>query len=215
MSIGCLLIDIGATITSVSIYDNNSFIFTGTIPLGGWHISSDIAQCFGLTFNHAERIKIIHGNVIATTLDEHKSFDLNELKDLDEENTERNFIKAKELSQVIKPRAEELFEMVLHLLKKHNMWQHRHKRIILTGGSSQLQGMKDLAGYMLGGGVRLANAQSINAIPIQGMPEEYKSPAFASAMGMLRIANNQRIKASLLAANNKNNSIFSKLLKWF
>ncbi len=215
MSIGCLLIDIGATITCVSIYDNNNFIFTDTLPLGGWHISSDIAQCFSLNFDHAERIKIIHGNVISTTLDEHKSFDLNELKDLDEETTERNFIKAKELSQVIKPRAEEIFEMVLHLLKKRNMWQHRHKRIILTGGSSSLQGMRDLAAYMLGGSVRLASAQSIHGMPIHGIPEEYKSTAFASAMGMLRIANNNRIKANVLAMKHKNNGIFKKLLKWF
>jgi cell division protein FtsA len=204
-SLGSILIDIGATITSFSIYDNNNFIFTDTIPVGGSNITSDISQCFSLNFKQAERIKILYGNVISTSMDEHETIEFSDNKDNSFEN---KVIKVRHLSNVIKPRTEEIFEMIIAKLKKAGIWKYRPRRIILTGGTSQLQGIKDLASYTLGGQVRVGAPK-----PISGLSSEYKGPAFSTAIGMIRIINDNLIKSDLLVDNEK--GFFAKLFKWF
>jgi cell division protein FtsA len=209
--LGALIIDLGGTTSSFAIYSDNNFIYTDSVPIGGFHITSDIAQCFSINLSQAERIKILHGNVISTSFDEHKIIEIPASNDEWSEQ-EISSLKVKDLSSVIKPRTEEIFEMIKHKLDQASFKRNIPKRIILTGGACQLHGLKELASYVLGGQVRIASPKNLI-----GLPEQYRGPAFSTAIGMLNIINENLVKTDILAGNEHEGSIkkiFKKLFKW-
>ena len=82
--------------------------------------------------------------------------------------------------RIIRPRVEEILELVRDRLKAKGHPTHAGSRIIITGGASQLTGMPEAVRRMLGGQVRLGRPS-----PVQGLPESGRSPAFAAAVGLL------------------------------
>ncbi len=213
MELGALLIDIGGTSSSFSIYHDHNFIYTDSIPIGGFHITSDIAQCFSINLTQAERIKILHGNVISTSFDEHKIIEITSSTDNDWADNEAISIKIKDLANVIRPRSEEIFEFIKNKLEQAGFKRNIPKRVVLTGGASQLLGLKELASHIMGGQVRIAMPKNLIALP-----EEYKGPAFSTAIGMLHIINDNLNKADILASNDNESSVkkyFKKMFKWF
>ena len=207
MELGVLLIDIGGYNTSFSIFNKDNFIFSDVVALGGQHITADIAMCFGLNLIEAERIKIIHGNAVSTSFDENKIIEI--IADLDNPDSDISNIKMCDLSQVIRSRIEEIFDMIKTKLEKSAFNKNLPKRVVLTGGGSQMLGLKELAQHILNGQIRIAQPRYF-----EGVTEEFKGPSFATALGMLKIISDNLANLEFTAKNNKKNmfkSLFNKI----
>jgi cell division protein FtsA len=177
MQMGVVLIELGAGCSSISLFNNGQMIFTDGIPLGGLNITSDIAKGLSIPFETAERIKILYGNAISTAVDK----GIIELQDEDggndkDENTNVSFVT---LSEIIRARAEEILELLMHKITNIGLPVVGHK-IVLTGGGSNLSGMRELVSTMFSSKVRIGNAKQID-----GLTEENKDLGFSTAIGMI------------------------------
>lgn len=192
MDLGCTLIDIGAGTTSIGIFFDGHMIFSDGIPLGGLHISNDIARGLTTTFAHAERMKTLYGSSILSPMDEREIIDVPQVG---EEAPEfANHLPKSHLIQIIQPRLEEIFEMIRARLAKSGLSDMAGRRAVLTGGTSQLPGIRDLAGRILDKQVRLGRplrisrpyqSQRSNKPTLTGLAESTSGPAFSTTAGLL------------------------------
>ena len=177
LQLGAICIDMGGGSTGFSIFLQNQMIYSDAIRMGGLHISSDIMKAFQIPFQDAERIKTLHGGLVATSVDDR---DLIELPQNNPEwEPDRIMISRSELISVIRPRVEEILEEVRNALDRVGIDSFKGKKIVLTGGASQLPGMYDLANLYLGSNVRMGRP-----IRIQGLPQAITGPQFSAVIGM-------------------------------
>lgn len=178
--LGCTVIDIGAGITSIAVFQNNACIYHDFVPLGGRHLTNDIARGITTSVDNAERIKKMYGSAMASHTDENELIDVPRLGEEDEEGRQPNHIPRSLIVGIIQPRVEEIFEMVRGKLNDCGLGSSLGRRVVLTGGGSQLSGIKDLAEHVLDKHVRLG--QPLNT---KGLPEAISGSAFATTMGLL------------------------------
>ncbi|HAX90665.1 MAG TPA: cell division protein FtsA [Rhodospirillaceae bacterium] len=192
MDLGCTVIDIGAGTTSIGIYFDGHMIFSDGLPIGGIHISNDIARGLTTTFAHAERMKTLYGNAALSPADER---DIIDVPQVGEEAPEyANHLPKSHLIQIIQPRLEEIFEMIRARLAKSGMSEMAGRRVVLTGGTSQLPGIRDMASRILDKQVRLGRplriarpyqGQRSTSPTLTGLAEATSGPAFATTAGLL------------------------------
>ena len=176
--VGAAVIDMGAGTTTMSVFSNGRFVHADGFALGGNHITMDLARGLPAGLYDAERIKTLYGSVLAGGLDERDMIALPNTAGNDREAPQ--FVSRATLTHIIKPRVEEILEMVRDRLALSPFASEPRGRIILTGGSSVLTGMSDLAGRVLGRPVAIGRP-----LGIAGLPEAAKGPAFAVAAGLL------------------------------
>ena len=174
MERGVTLIDIGGDTIEVSYFYEGNVIHTLSVPLGGLHISNDIAHGFQIPLKDAERLKILYGSAIETGDDDKLLLPL--------KGADHKPLKKRILTQIIKPRVEEIFKVLKARLEASNMYKISGKRIVLTGGGSLLPSIKIVAGQVLGRQVRLGSPLRLVG------KEDLKHGSFATAAGLLDFA---------------------------
>ncbi len=209
--LGVALIDMGSTLTSVSIFYNGSILYTKSIPLGGNMVTNDISRIFSLSFANAERIKIINGQLIEEL---ENSLSTIEVDILGEEN-ESIEITRRDLISVIKPRIYEIVNTINEIIIESKYNNVIANRVVITGGSSQMEGLLDFTSKVFGKKARLAKSKQINALP-----ENMKSPSFSAITSLViySITKTNDISLNLLKKNKNSNNIFAYLQKaknWF
>jgi cell division protein FtsA len=138
----------------------------------------DLARGLNARIADAERIKTLYGSVLAGASDER---DMVAVPPADHDGAEApQFVSRASLVRFIRPRVEEILEMVRNRLAQSSFAVEPRGRVILTGGASQLTGVAELAGQVLGRPVRIGRP-----LGITGLPEEAQGPAFAVTAGML------------------------------
>lgn len=209
MDLGCTVIDMGAGITSFAVFQGGAMIYSDAIPLGGWHVTNDIAR--GLTCpNHdAERLKTLYGSAMVTSSDESELIDVPQLGEVDDHAP--NHVPRSLLIGIIQPRLEEILEMVRERLDQSGYGQAVGRRVVLTGGASQLPGMRDLAQMILDKQVRLGRP-----IRLSGLPDAVSGPAFSTAAGLLTYAasHSHEMPAEIIASVDSG-SLFDKFKFWW
>lgn len=187
MDIGVTLLDIGAGNTSIAIFADGYPVYFDSVPVGGTHITRDIALGLSVSVPFAERLKVIHGSAISTETEDN---DLIELSDEEtDDNTINKSISKSELTAIIKPRVEEILEMAKSNLEKSGLYGVSGNKVVITGGTSQLQGIKEVCSFIFNKHTRIAKPQELI-----GMPESAKGAAFATSIGMLVHAAKQKEK---------------------
>ncbi len=180
LKLGSACVDMGSGSTGVSIFLNHQMVYGSTIQFGGEHITSDIMQAFQISFEEAERIKTLHGGVIVTNLDDGDLIELSEGHAAgDIRYYERPFVSRSELISVIRPRVEEIIEEVRKKLDKGGFEHLPAKRIVFTGGTSQLPGLYELAVDYFGSRVRIGRPMRV-----QGLPQALHGSQFAAIIGL-------------------------------
>jgi cell division protein FtsA len=165
--LGAAVIDMGAGTTTMAVFAGGQFIHADGFALGGRHVTMDLA-----------RIKTLYGSVLTGGCDER---DMIAVPPVDSDETEApQFVSRASLVRFIKPRVEEIFEMVRDRLAASPFAAEPRGRVVLTGGASQLTGVCGVAAQVLGRPVRIGRP-----LGIAGLPEQAKGPAFAAAAGML------------------------------
>lgn len=176
--LGAALIDMGAGTTTAAVFSGGRFIHADGFALGGHHVTMDLARGLNARVADAERIKTFYGSVLAGGSDERDMVTVPPVGEDDREPPQ--FVSRASLVRIIKPRVEEILEMVRDRLAVSPFAAEPRARVVLTGGASQLTGLPDLAARILNRPVRVGRP-----LGIAGLPEAAKGPAFAVAAGLL------------------------------
>lgn len=177
LDLGATILDMGGGTTNIGVFQNGHLVFADCIPIGGQHITMDIARGLTTPVAQAERMKTLYGSAIATASDDRELIDVPQVG---EDSSESNHVPRSLLVGIIQPRVEEMLELVRERLEISGHHHSAGRRVILTGGASQLQGLRDLAQAMLDKQVRHGKPMRVN-----GLAESTAGPAFAVAAGLL------------------------------
>ncbi len=211
MELGVTLIDMGGATTSVAVFYGGRLIFADVLSIGGYHITRDLAQGLSTTIAHAERIKTLYGSGLASIYDDRETISVPLLGERGVDKI--NQVPRSMLTGIIRPRLEEKFEIVRDCLENSPVAGKAGHRIVLSGGASQLTGMREAAGQMLDGQIRMGSIPAI-----AGLPESAKTSSFAVVTGLLQYAiNPDRHTARLISypqEQEQGNGYFSRVGKW-
>lgn len=178
--LGAACVDIGGGVTAISIFFKKHMLFAEGLPLGGNDITSDISAAFSVSERVAEKLKVARGGVIATSDDELECLASDRGPSLS--GPPRGATRS-QLIGVIRPRVEEILENVKSILEDAAFNKLTGQRVVLTGGSSVLPGLEDLAREKLGHPVR-----SGRPMRISGLPQAMGGPEYASTVGLTMFA---------------------------
>ncbi|GAB4391201.1 MAG: cell division protein FtsA [Kiloniellaceae bacterium] len=181
MELGVTVIDMGGGTTTIAVFYENNVIFTDVIPVGGHHVTSDIARGLSTPLAHSERMKTLYGHVIAAPTDERELIDVPQVGE--EENSESQQIPRSLLVGIIQPRVEETLELVRSRLELSGFDKIAGRRVVLTGGACQLPGTRELASTVLDKQVRIGRPTHVG-----GLAEATAGPAYATCAGLLNYA---------------------------
>ena len=205
--LGVALLDIGATLSSLSIFYNGAIKYTKIIPLGGNMITNDISRIFSMPISDAERIKIINGQLI-TELE--NSLSIIEVDALGEDYDSIE-ITRKDLISVIKPRVHEIINTIKDQVIESGYNDIITNKVVITGGASQMDGLVDIVSNIIEKKARLAKAKIIKAIP-----ENMRSSSFATISSLLNysILNHKDINGYAKKKNINSEGFYSYLMKF-
>lgn len=178
LELGTALIDIGGAATDVAVFRRGKLVASAVVPIGGQHVTSDIAHGLSTTVVHAERLKTLFGTVLANGHDERELLAVPLLGERGVDTVQK--VPKHVLTSIIVPRLDELFERVRAVLANSETLGVQTSRIVITGGSSQFHGMREFATSRLGMTVRIGLPTGF-----QGLPELAKSGGFSSVSGLL------------------------------
>src|ERR1700722_3137250 len=176
--LGAAVIDMGAGTTTMAVFAHGRFVHLDGFALGGQHVTMDLARGLNTRVTDAERIKTLYGSVLAGASDDRDMITVPPINDDEREQTQ--FVSRAQLVAIVKPRVEEVLEMVRDRLAASSFATDPRGRVILTGGASQLTGLADLATRILNRPVRIGRP-----LGIAGLPDAAKGAAFAVAAGLL------------------------------
>ena len=185
--LGVTVIDVGGGTTGVAVFIEDDVIHTDVVPIGGNQITNDIARGLSTPLDHAERMKVLYGNAVPSPADERETIDVRLIGE--GEDASANPVPRSQLNRIIRPRVEEIFEVVRARLEASGFADTAERRMVLTGGSSQLQGLRELASQIFGKSVRLGRPRNID-----GLAEATGGPAFSTCAGLLQYAVRRRLK---------------------
>jgi cell division protein FtsA len=175
--LGATIIDMGGGTTSIAVFSEGQLLHTAQVPVGGQHVTRDIAGVLSTPIDHAERLKTLYGNVHACQEDEREIL---AVQLIGEEDHHFAKVPRSMVIGIIRPRLEETFEMVRDRLDSAGLGRAAGGRVVLTGGASQLVGVRDMANRILERPVRLGRPAGIRSLA-----EAASGPAFATATGLL------------------------------
>ncbi len=183
--LGVTVIDMGAGTTTIAVFFDGNLVFTDSVPVGGGHVTNDIARGLSTPIAHAERMKTLHGSAIASTVDERETITVPQVGDDDE--SQANHVPKSLLIGIISPRLEETFELVRDRLEMSGFDKIAGRRVVLTGGACQLPGTRELAALILDKQIRIGRP-----LRIDGVAEAMGGPAFATSAGLIHFARSER-----------------------
>ena len=181
IALGATLIDMGGGTTSFAVFHDGQVIHTDSVPFGGSHVTADVARGLSTPLASAERLKTLHGAAVTSEDDEQEVIDVPQVGE--ESHETPNHVPKSILNGIIQPRIEETLELVRARLEASGVSNLAGRRVVLTGGASQLQGVRELAGTILDRHVRLGRPQRL-----RGLAESVSGPAFATVAGLIAYA---------------------------
>jgi cell division protein FtsA len=204
MKLGVTLIEFGGSCTSISVFHNGHLVFMDSVNMGGINITNDIACILSTDFASAERVKNLYGTLIPTSSDKNEKIEVPISADND---GEMNIVSKSLLRDIIKARVEETLEILKERSDIKGATALSGNKIVITGGASQLSGMKELVSRMFSKTVRIGYPQTID-----GLAESTSGPGFSTAIGML-IYSADAESSSL--SNNQESGLLSGVFSWF
>jgi cell division protein FtsA len=172
--LGTCLMDIGAASTELIVFFEGAVAHTAVVPVGGDHFTNDLAVGLHMSPQEAEALKVDYGHCVVTSVSSSSELEL--IADSQVLRT----IKQRSLSEILEPRARELFQMVRENLRQGGVLGALGAGCVLTGGGARLAGLLETAESLLRVPARLGYP-----VPLSRMPEELIQPEFATTIGML------------------------------
>jgi cell division protein FtsA len=172
---GVVLVDAGGGTVDVAIFMEGSIWHSLVLPVGGNHITNDIAISLRIPFDVAEELKLQHGHALPEAVDSEEVVDVRSFG-----HGPGRVVARRELATIIEARAEEMFEMVLREIKRSGYDGLLPAGVVLTGGTARMEGLVELGQRVLNLPVRIGMPSDID-----GLVETIEGPAYATSVGML------------------------------
>ncbi|MDA0707822.1 MAG: cell division protein FtsA [Proteobacteria bacterium] len=208
MELGSICIDMGGGLTSFAAFKNNEFIFGDIIPFGGNHVTRDIAQGLSTPLHSAERLKTLFGVCLSGLSTARNQIDVTQIGDNGEEVV--TTIPRRMLTSIIEPRVEEIFEIVRDKIKAAGLEDTVGRRLIITGGSSQLVGIEELAKRIFKCSVRLGRPLNVD-----GLADATVGAGFSTCAGLLIYATKRPEELHFMKQVKPTVGIFARMNNWF
>lgn len=205
--LGSVIIDLGSHTTSFAVFYEGNCMYVGSVPLGSYHITSDIARVFSIGIAAAEKIKILHGSADYNILRQNEMIRLEDYEDSNQYETDTS-ISTKQLANVINARLNDIFSQIKTKYDDLHMDNMIARRMIITGGGSNLHGLVNFLGNKFNKQVRVGKPFNIDKFL-----ENNNSTIFASVIGLIRIETDKIIKRGT-ALIDDNSSWMKKTFTW-
>lgn len=179
-TLGVCVIDMGAGSCKAIYYVNGSVAHTSVIPVGGQHFTHDIAIGLRTPQIAAEEIKRKYGCAMSSLVGEDEVVEVEGVG-----GRKARTVLRRDLSEVLEPRAEETLQLIQNDIQMSGLAPLMGSGVVLTGGASQMEGMLEMAEFILDLPVRKGLPVHANS-NVGGLVEVVRSPAFSTAVGILR-----------------------------
>ncbi len=174
--LGVALVDVGAGTTDIAIFHNGYVVHTAVLPVGGEHITNDIAVGLRTPRAEAERIKLQHGCAVSALVEEDEDIEVPVVGGREPIRRSRRL-----LCDIIEPRMEEIFRFIQREIEASNFSDVLGSGIVLTGGTALLPGVGQLGEDMFGLPVRIGYPRQVG-----GLHDVVNSPVYATALGLVQ-----------------------------
>lgn len=174
--LGVCLVDIGGGTTDIAIFTEGSIRHTGVIPIAGDQVTNDIAMALRTPTQHAEEIKIKYACALTQLAGADETIKVPSVGDRPPRDLSRQ-----SLAEVVEPRYDELFTLVQAELRRSGFEDMVPAGIVLTGGTSKMEGVVELAEEIFHMPVRVGYPQSV-----QGLNDIVRNPIYATSVGLLQ-----------------------------
>ena len=205
--LGVCVVDIGGGTTDIAIFKDGAIRHTGVIPIAGDQVTNDIAMALRTPTPNAEEIKIKYACALAKLTSPDETIKVPSVGDRQPRDLSRQA-----LAEVVEPRYDELFTLVQAELRRSGFEDLIAAGIVLTGGTSKMEGVIELAEEIFHMPVRLGAPQNI-----RGLSDIVNNPIYSTGVGLLIYAMKQQQGGGRAVAGTKESqgSIFSKIKKMF
>ncbi|MDJ0387399.1 cell division protein FtsA [Roseomonas sp. E05] len=205
--LGATVVDMGGGTTSIAVYGEGHLLHTSQLPVGGWQVTNDLARGLATPIAHAERIKILDGSALNGG-DDARTMVM--VPQVGEDEDHLVSIPRATVINIIRPRIEETLELVRDRLDAAALGRDAGARVVLTGGASQLVGLRELAMQILDRPVRLGRPGFV-----RGLPEAAQGPDFATTLGLVAWgAGEGRPLFDIDPGPERGNGVFSRFVNW-
>lgn len=177
LDMGAACIDMGGGTTTISVFAEGKFVHADALAIGGNHVTLDLAKGLSTSIAAAERLKVMHGSALPGSADDR---DLVSIQPMGDDSEVPVQVPRSMMTRIIRARIDETLELLRDRINKSGYGNVVGKRVVLTGGASQLAGLPEAARRVLGRNVRIGRP-----LGVAGLPEAAKGPAFSVPVGLL------------------------------
>ena len=204
--LGVCLVDIGGGTTDMAVFTEGAIRHTAVIPIAGDQVTNDIAVALRTPTQHAEEIKVKYACALRQLANPDDSI---EVPSVGERPPRR--LSRQTLAEVVEPRYEELLTLVQAELRRSGFEDLVAAGIVLTGGSSKMEGVIDLAEEVFHMPVRLGVPQGVS-----GLVDVVRNPIYATGVGLLQFGHQCRVSGGVdVTADSGFDTIWRRMKSWF
>lgn len=203
--LGVALLDIGGGTSDLVVYNEGALVHTMVLPIGGHQLTNDIAVGLRTPMTDAERLKHRHGCALTSLLSEEETVEVPSVGGRPPRVLQRTV-----LADILQPRVDEIFSLVRDELSRCGLTDTLASGLVVTGGSTLLAGLPELAEEILGMPVRRALPQGIG-----GLHEVVRSPIYATAVGLVLYGARQHEGLHLPQGSSERRGVWRRMRSWF
>ena len=204
--LGVCLVDIGGGTTDIAVFTEGAIRHTAVIPIAGDQVTNDIAVALRTPTQNAEEIKVKYACALAQLATAEESI---EVPSVGERPPRR--LARQTLAEVVEPRYEELLTLVQAELRRSGFEDLIAAGVVLTGGSSKMEGLMELAEEILHMPVRIGAPQSVS-----GLTDVVRNPIYATGVGLLLFGhNNMHERGAQSVSSGSFKSVWDRMKSWF
>lgn len=175
---GVVLVDIGGGTTDIAVFVDGAVFHTSVLPVGGQHLTRDLVAGLKAPFSQVEELKIEHGSALPSRVDPEE---IVEIEAFGGQRTKE--VSRRKIAEILQARVEEILEMIYIDVRRAGFDEMIAAGIVLSGGTSSLQGIAELSELVLRMPVRVGVPRGVH-----GLSDSLNSPAYATSVGLLRWA---------------------------
>ena len=203
--LGVCLVDIGGGTTDIAIFSEGAIRHTAVIPIAGDQVTNDIAMALRTPTPNAEEIKIKYACALGSLAQENETIKIPSVGDRSDRDLSRQA-----LAEVVEPRYEELFSLVQAELRRSGFEDLVAAGIVLTGGTSKIEGAIELAEEIFHMPVSLGKPKNV-----AGLSDIVRNPIYSTAVGLLHYGANQQTRGVAKKPKQKSDGLIDQFKKWF
>jgi cell division protein FtsA len=203
--LGVCLVDIGGGTTDIAVFTDGAIRHTAVIPIAGDQVTNDIAMALRTPTQNAEEIKIKYACALASLAGENEIIKVPGVGERGDRDLSRQA-----LTEVVEPRYDELFTLVQAELRRSGFEDLVAAGVVLTGGSSKIEGVVELAEEIFHMPVRVGKPQGVT-----GLTDIVRNPIYSTAVGLLLYGAKHQAKGKAVPTASSVNGIMARVKNWF